>query len=68
MLEITHKEDYNAMEKMCEGASSSVAGALLRIITSHFVALWLQPIVQRSCKESMLKRFTPSFATYKTVP
>ena len=29
-------------KKSCEGASSSVAGALIRMMTSHFVALSLK--------------------------
>ena len=39
MLKIAHKDDYNAMLKRCEGASSSVASASIRIMTSLFVAL-----------------------------
>ena len=38
-MKIAHKDDQNAMQKRCEGASNSVAGALMRIMTSHFVAL-----------------------------
>ena len=38
-MKIAHKDDYNAMQKGCEGASGSVAGALRRIMMSHFVAL-----------------------------
>ena len=36
---IAHKDDYNAIQKSCEGASSSVAGILIGLMTSHFVAL-----------------------------
>ena len=39
MLKTAHKDDYNAMLKRCEGASSSVVGASMRIMMSHFVAL-----------------------------
>ena len=39
MLKIAHKNDYNAMLKRCKGASSSVAGASISFMTSHFVAL-----------------------------
>ena len=39
MMKIAHKDDYNATQKRCEGASNSMAGALMRIMTSHFVAL-----------------------------
>ena len=38
-MKIAHKEDYNTMQKRCEGASSNVAEALIRIMTAHFVAL-----------------------------
>ena len=38
MLKIAYKDDYNAMLKRCEGAGSSVSSALIRIMTSHFVA------------------------------
>ena len=38
-MKIAHKDDWNAMQKRCEGASSNIAGALMRIMTSHFVAL-----------------------------
>ena len=41
MLKIAHKNDYNAMQKRCEGASSNVAGASIRIMMSHFVALYM---------------------------
>ena len=41
-MKIAHKDDYNIMQKRCEGASSSVAGASIRIMTSHFVAHFLQ--------------------------
>ena len=40
MMKIAHKDDYNAMQKRCEGASSRVAGASIRIMTVHFVALY----------------------------
>ena len=40
MLIIAHKDDYNAVQKRCqEPCSSSVAGASITIMTSHFVAL-----------------------------
>ena len=38
MMKITHKDDYDANQKRCEGASSNVARALIRTMTSHFVA------------------------------
>ena len=40
MLKIADKDDYNAMLQRYEEVSSSVAGASIRILTSHFVALW----------------------------
>ena len=39
MMKIAHKEDCNALLKSIEGANSSVTGASIRIMTSHFVAL-----------------------------
>ena len=41
-MKIAHKDDYNAVQKRCEGASSSVAGSSIRIMMSHFVALLVQ--------------------------
>ena len=38
MVKIARKDGYNAMLKRCEGARSNVAGASVRIMTSHFVA------------------------------
>ena len=38
-MKIANKEDYKAMPNRCEGASSSVTGALIRIMTPHFEAL-----------------------------
>ena len=43
MTKIAHKDNYNAMLKRCEGASGSVAEASIRVMTSHFVALLVQP-------------------------
>ena len=45
MLKIAPKDDCNAMLKRCEGAISNVAGASMRIMMSHFVAL-LVPLVR----------------------
>ena len=39
MLKIAHEDDYKAVLERSEGASSSVAHASIRIMTSHFVAL-----------------------------
>ena len=42
MLKIAHKDDYNAVLKRCEEASSSA----IRIMTSHFVALLSEPYMK----------------------
>ena len=39
MMKIVHKDDYNAMLERCEAANTSVTGASIRLMTSHFVAL-----------------------------
>ena len=39
MLKIAHKDDYNDLQKRYQGARNSVAGASVRIMTSHFVVL-----------------------------
>ena len=39
MIKVAYKDDYNAMQKRREGARSSVAGASIKIMTSHFAAL-----------------------------
>ena len=38
-MKIAHKDGCNALLKRCEGASSSMADASMRIMTSHFAAL-----------------------------
>ena len=45
MVKIALKDDYNTVQKRYKEASSSVAGASIRIMTSHFVALYHKPAI-----------------------
>ena len=66
MLKIAHTDDYNAMQKKCQWATGSVAGALISIMTSHFVALYRQQKFRQNkqpgwnlCQSSNKKVFSP---------
>ena len=39
-MKIAHKDDHNVILKMCEGASSSITGASVRIMTSAYHQEW----------------------------